>query len=65
MNAYTDKVNYYHKQLETATEDQIPHFTAKKEHYLAKLRFAEGKYDFYTELFVGDEWVKHQPQDMK
>ncbi len=65
LNAYTDKVNYYTKQLMTATEDQIQHFTTKKEYYLAKRKAAAEKYDYYSDLFVGDGYVKYLPADMQ
>ncbi len=62
MKVYSDKVTYYNKQLETATQEQVPHFTEKKEYYLKKLRFAETKYEHYSDLFVGDKWVQYMPQ---
>ena len=66
MKIYQEKVNYYNKQLETATQEQVPHFTEKLEYYKKKLCFAEDKYEHYTDLFVGDKWVKYMsPVDVR
>jgi hypothetical protein len=65
MDACNDKVNYYHKKLQSATQDQKPHFNAKMEEYLAKRKTAEAKYLMYTDLFLGDEYVKYLPLDMR
>jgi hypothetical protein len=62
MNIYNEKINYYTEQLKTATQDQIPHFTAKKAYYIEKKRDAEDKYLKCVDLFVGDEYVKYMPQ---